>query len=134
MVSTPEIFQALFGRAHDIVWRKGLRDADAGRRRPDPVFRRDFGRDVNLTLRFRDHSADQFFAVSVSVHERGIDEIHAEFDRVAKGGERFSIGSAHPHGSSDAPGAIADGVDVEIRTAEFAIFHGLAGFIIGVRL
>src|ERR1700722_20953901 len=62
-----QIFQTLFGRAHDVIAGKCLSDSNARGRGPDPVLRRHLRRHVNPSRRFTDHFADQFFAVSFAV-------------------------------------------------------------------
>ena len=92
-----EILQALFGRANDVVAGKRLRNPDAGGRGPEPVLRWNFGRDEDLVRRVAGHSADQLFAVSVTVHQRGIDEVHAQFDRAASDAASDSLSEAPIH-------------------------------------
>ena len=118
-----QIFQAVFRRANDVVAGKSFFDADSGGRGPPAVLRWNFGGDINLARRFTGHATDQFLTVSVAVDERGVDEIHAQFDGAMERGEGLLIGRANPHGAADTPGAIADFAHFEIGLAQPPVFH-----------
>ena len=48
-----------------------------GARRPEPIFRRNLGRDVDAALGLANGLTDQLFALAVAIGQRGIDEVDA---------------------------------------------------------
>lgn len=80
----------------------------------------DFGADPDAVAgEVADDLADEFFRVSFVIGEGGIDEIQAEIEGAAEGGEGLGIVAAEPLAASDAPGTVADFTDFDAGPTEF---------------
>lgn len=115
-----EVTKAFVGGGQDVIEGEDVGDGDAGLGGPDAVFGGDFGADPDAVAgEVADDLADEFFRVSFVIGEGGIDEIQAEIEGAAEGGEGLGIVAAEPLAASDAPGAVADFTDFDAGPTEF---------------